>query len=68
MQKLVAYRLIKSSSDKTFKEEDINSVQGAGWIIPTEVGIDTLYFEGDITFAYIVYQNRHSEYCISRQP
>lgn len=45
----------------------INSVQGAGQIIPTEVDIDTLYFERDITFDYIVCQNRHSVHRISKK-
>ena len=72
MEKLKAYRIIKGSTDGTFQigeiiwkspNGDINSVQGKGWIVPSEVDSRTLDFECEEAEDYKVIRIGGSEIC-----
>ena len=75
MEKLKPYVVTKDSTDKTFvvgdiiwqsENGDINCVQGAAWITPCEVGMETLDFENQVTDEWEVLRLGGSEVCIKR--
>lgn len=72
LEVLKPYRVIKRSSDSTFlpgeiiwtsENGDINSVQGAGWITPSEVSEMTLDFEVEEAPEFVVIKTNWSETC-----
>ena len=72
MEKLKAYRITKGSTDGTFQpgkiiwkslNGDINSVQGKGWITPSEVDQNTLDFEVEEATNYAVIKVDGYEFC-----
>lgn len=72
MEILKPYKITKESSDGTFlvgdiiwqsENGDINSMQGKGWITPSEVEQDTLDFEYEDADNYEVISTGRSEIC-----
>lgn len=72
LQPMIPYRITKESSDHTFlvddviwisENGDINSVQGSGWITPSECSKKSLDFECVEAHDYEVLKYGNSEVC-----